>query len=136
MSDLEPTGGPSIFRLIHSPSTLDVTNFRREGGVEHRTTVVELVGYCTFVYYKRYYLKRELKTKTNSHLNPSGHDVEGDSSPGQTHKKLRDLSPYDRDDRGCREGGVGVCMLCVCDNEECEDGVGAGVNDTILSETL
>jgi hypothetical protein len=26
--------------------------------------------------------------------------------------------------------------LCVCDNEECEYGVGAGVNTTMLSETL
>ena len=31
---------------------------------------------------------------------------------------------------------VGVCMLCVCDTEEREDGVGADVNTTILSETL
>ncbi len=31
---------------------------------------------------------------------------------------------------------VCVCMLCVCDTEEREDGVGAGVNATILSETL
>ncbi len=33
-------------------------------------------------------------------------------------------------------GRVGVCTLCVCSREECEYGVGAGVNDTILSETL
>ncbi len=33
-------------------------------------------------------------------------------------------------------GRVGVCILCVCDNEDCERGVGAGVNDTMLSETL
>ena len=26
--------------------------------------------------------------------------------------------------------------LCVSDSEECEDGVGTGVNDTMLSETL
>ncbi len=26
--------------------------------------------------------------------------------------------------------------LCVCDNEECEDGVGTCVNGTMLSETL
>jgi hypothetical protein len=26
--------------------------------------------------------------------------------------------------------------LCGCDSESSEDGVGAGVNDTILSETL
>ena len=31
---------------------------------------------------------------------------------------------------------VGVCMLCACDREECEYGVGAGVNATMLSETL
>ena len=30
---------------------------------------------------------------------------------------------------------VGVCMLCVGDIEEINRGVGAGVNDTILSET-
>ena len=29
-----------------------------------------------------------------------------------------------------------LCMLCVGDSEECERGVGAGVNDTLLSETL
>ena len=33
-------------------------------------------------------------------------------------------------------GRVWVCMLCVCDSEERERGVGAGVNATILSETL
>jgi hypothetical protein len=33
-------------------------------------------------------------------------------------------------------GRVGVCSLCVSDSEECECGVSAGVNDTILSETL
>jgi hypothetical protein len=31
---------------------------------------------------------------------------------------------------------VGVCMMCVCDTEESEDGEGAGVNATVLSETL
>jgi hypothetical protein len=29
-----------------------------------------------------------------------------------------------------------VCMLCVCDREERECGVGAGVNATMLSATL
>ncbi len=33
-------------------------------------------------------------------------------------------------------GRVGVCMLCVSDIEECECGVGVGVNATMLSETL
>ncbi len=33
-------------------------------------------------------------------------------------------------------GRVGVCMSCVRDSEEREDGVGPGVNATILSETL
>ncbi len=33
-------------------------------------------------------------------------------------------------------GRVGVCMLCVCDIEECGRGVGAGVNDTMLSPTV
>ncbi len=33
-------------------------------------------------------------------------------------------------------GRVGVCMLCVCDNEERARGVGSGVNDTMLPETL
>ncbi len=27
---------------------------------------------------------------------------------------------------------MGVCILCVCDSEEREHGVGAGVNDTML----
>ena len=31
---------------------------------------------------------------------------------------------------------VGVCMLCVCDSEEGECGVGTGVNVTMMSETL
>ena len=30
-------------------------------------------------------------------------------------------------------GRVGVCMLCACDSEESEHGVGAGVNTTMLS---
>ena len=33
-------------------------------------------------------------------------------------------------------GRVGVCMLCACDSEEREHGVGASVNATMLSETL
>jgi hypothetical protein len=33
-------------------------------------------------------------------------------------------------------GRVGVCMLCVCDSEERERGVGAGVNAIMLSEAL
>jgi hypothetical protein len=31
---------------------------------------------------------------------------------------------------------VGVCMMCVLDDKERERGVGAGVNATMLSETL
>ena len=33
-------------------------------------------------------------------------------------------------------GRVGVCMLCVGNSEQRECGVGAGVNATMLSETL
>jgi hypothetical protein len=33
-------------------------------------------------------------------------------------------------------GRVGVCMICIGDIEEREGGVGAGVNTTMLSETL
>ena len=33
-------------------------------------------------------------------------------------------------------GRVGVCRLCVGHNEDRECGVGAGVKDTVLSETL
>ena len=33
-------------------------------------------------------------------------------------------------------GRVGVCMLCVGNSEQRERGVGAGVNATMLSETL
>ena len=33
-------------------------------------------------------------------------------------------------------GRVGVYILCVYDSEERERGVGAGVNDTTMSETL
>ena len=33
-------------------------------------------------------------------------------------------------------GRVGVCMLCVCDSEQRERGVGVRVNATIQSETL
>ncbi len=29
---------------------------------------------------------------------------------------------------------MGVCMLCACDSEDREHGVGAGVNATMLSE--
>jgi hypothetical protein len=35
-----------------------------------------------------------------------------------------------------RVGRVGVCILCIGDNEDRERGVGSGVNDTNLSETL
>ena len=38
--------------------------------------------------------------------------------------------------RSVGAGRVGVYMLCVRASEERELGVGAGVNDTILSETL
>ena len=31
---------------------------------------------------------------------------------------------------------VGVCILSVCDSEEREHGVGAGVNATMMSETI
>ena len=33
-------------------------------------------------------------------------------------------------------GRVGVCMLCVGNSEQRESGEGAGVNATMLSETL
>ena len=33
-------------------------------------------------------------------------------------------------------GRVGVCMLCVCDSEHRECGMGAGVNTTMMSEPL
>ena len=33
-------------------------------------------------------------------------------------------------------GRVGMCMMCACDSEEREHGVGAGVNATMMSETL
>ena len=49
---------------------------------------------------------------TDGNPNPNGHDTEGDCSPGQTHKKPRDLSVYDREDRGCGEGG-GVYVVSV-----------------------
>ena len=47
-----------------------------------------------------------------SKVNPNGHNVEGDSSPGQTRKKPRYLSPYDREERGRGEGG-GVYLVCI-----------------------
>jgi hypothetical protein len=33
-------------------------------------------------------------------------------------------------------GRVGLCVLYVCDNEECDHGVGASVNVTMVSETV
>ena len=33
-------------------------------------------------------------------------------------------------------GRVGVCMMCVDNIEQCDCGVGAGVNVTMLSKTL
>ena len=63
----------------------------------------------------------------------SGHA--GGTRPVQTRKKPKDLSAREREERGRGEGG-GVTMLCVCDSEEREHGVGAGVNATMLSETL
>ena len=33
-----------------------------------------------------------------------------------------------------RDRRVGVCMLCVCDREERERGVGAGVNAIVMSK--
>ena len=50
--------------------------------------------------------------KTGSNPNPSGHDGEGDSKAGQTRKKPRDLSPYDREECGRGEGG-GVYDVCI-----------------------
>ena len=38
--------------------------------------------------------------------------------------------------RNMTVGRVGVCLMCVCDIEERERGVGVGVNATMLSETL
>ncbi len=49
---------------------------------------------------------------TASNPNPSGHDTEGGSRPGQTHKKPRDLSTYDREECGHGEG-VGVYTVCM-----------------------
>ena len=48
--------------------------------------------------------------KTDSKSNPSGQDSEGGSRPGQTHKKPRDLSVYDREECRC---GEGVCVYTV-----------------------
>ena len=50
--------------------------------------------------------------KTDSNPNPSGHDTEGGSRPGQTHKKPRNLSTYDREECG-RGEGVGVYTVYV-----------------------
>jgi hypothetical protein len=61
----------------------------------------------------------------------SGHV--GGKRPGQTWKKPKDLSPCDREEGGCGEGGV--CMVCVFVSEEREHGLGAGGHpDIILSE--
>ena len=40
---------------------------------------------------------------------PSSGHISGGRRPGQTHKKPRDLSVYDREDRGCGEGSVYMC---------------------------
>ncbi len=53
-----------------------------------------------------------------------------------TRKKEKDLSVCDHEERERGYYSVGVCMLCACDIEESEDGVGAGVNTVILSETV
>ena len=52
--------------------------------------------------------------KTDGIPNPSGHDTEGrlGSRSGQTHKKPRDLSAHDREERGRGEGG-GVYAVCI-----------------------
>ena len=49
--------------------------------------------------------------KTDRKPNPSGHDAEGGSTPGQTRKKPSDLSAY-REERGRGEGG-GVYAVCM-----------------------
>ena len=51
--------------------------------------------------------------KTDSKSNPSCHYTEGDSRPGQTHKKSKDLSTNDREERGRGQGG-GVYVTDVC----------------------
>ena len=50
--------------------------------------------------------------KTDSKANPSGHDTEGDSKLGQSRKKPRDMSVFDRAECGCGEGG-GVYVVCI-----------------------
>jgi len=47
---------------------------------------------------------------------------DGDTGPGQTRKKPKDLSARDREERGRGEGVV--CMLCVGHSEERQRGVG------------
>ncbi len=53
-----------------------------------------------------------------------------------TRKKEKDLSACDHEERERGYYSVGVCMLCACDIEELEHGVGAGVNTVTLSETV
>ena len=72
------------------------------------------------------------RNNSKSSNRSSGHS--GDTRPGQTRKKTKDLSTRDREDGGRGEGGV--CMLCVSNSEERDRGVGAGVNSVKLSETL
>ena len=60
---------------------------------------------------------------------------DGDTRPGQTHKKSKDLSAREREKCGCGEGG-GVYTVCVGDIENRECRVVASVNTTMLSETI
>ena len=75
------------------------------------------------------------RNNSNPSTGSSGHT--GVTRPGQTRKKPKDLSTREREDRGREEGG-GVYVVCICDREYCDRGVGIIVNTTRLSvsETL
>jgi hypothetical protein len=74
---------------------------------------------------------------TTEERGPSGHDGGTRSTSLVVTTEERGLFRHERNNvRSVDVGRVGVCMVCVYDSEERERGMGAGVNTTILSETL
>jgi hypothetical protein len=77
------------------------------------------------------------RNNSESRNGSSGH-VRG-SRPGQTRKKSKDLSPREREERGCGDslGRVGVCMMCKSVIEEGGDEKSVGSKAPfLLSYTL
>ena len=50
--------------------------------------------------------------RKNSKSNIGRHGHSGDTSPGETHKTPKNLSPHESEERGCEESG-GLYVVCI-----------------------